>query len=186
MTGQPLSSFCCVSLQPLKDTREENVSTLQRIKQFPLLLFWAPPWTVLVQGGGLSPFHTAMQFLTFSSGSQHELPWRKDPDGSYHPFFSALLSFGENHTFGFLGQTLQMALLKNDKWPGPEIHYLPKLHGESCISDSWLTVQCCCSCPGLSWRYCLQLFQISSPAQVHTPIWKSLGLLLPSEIFGLK
>lgn len=73
MTGQPLPSFCYASLQPLKDIREENVPTVQRIKQFPLLLFGPFYKLSWVQGGDLAPFHTSLQFLVFCSGSQHQL-----------------------------------------------------------------------------------------------------------------
>lgn len=56
----------------------------------------------------------------------------------------------------------------------------------STASSALDSQQCCFSCPGLPWCFCLQFFQISSPAQVRSPVWTSFSLLVPSQVFGLK
>lgn len=46
------------------------------------------------------------------------------------------------------------------------------------LAHSWVLLPLPC-------HFCLHLFHIFCPVQVHIPGWKSLSLLLPSEVFGL-
>lgn len=130
-----------------------------------------------VQGGDLAPFHASLQFLISTA-----LGERKDLDGSHRSSF--LPSSPVESRIWVAGADLKI-VLKNDKWPGPEVNDLPKSQGECCSRGSQLTVERCSHCPGLPCHSCLHLFRIFSPAQVHTAGRKSLSLLLPSEVFGL-